>query len=394
MGNEGDVIGRSRCEARPSLAITKYWGKRDVLRNTPATPSLGVTLGGLSTVTEVEIVSRGGGGKGGGRGAEGAAAEGAAGGSRGGGRGTEGGAAGGSKGGGRDAEGGAAGGWDSVTVGGIEQPRERFAPFFGELRRLAGRRDPGAGGRGAEGAAAEGGGFLVRARSDSNFPVSAGIASSSSGFAALAVGCVKALGLRVGDDELSALARIGSASAARAVFGGFTLLPAGADAARRVFDESWWPELRIVVVEVEKRQKSLSSRDAMEETRRGSPYYESWLADSGDTTERAIQALAERSLERLGPLIRRSCMGMFASMLGADPAIRYWSSGTMRVLDVLEGLRREGVAAWETMDAGPQVKVFTLESDLDAVLRRLEGCVPSMGLRVCRPGAAPEVLEG
>lgn len=389
MGNEGDVIGRSRCEARPSLAITKYWGKRDVLWNTPATPSLGVTLGGLSTVTEVEIVSRGGGR--GGLGAEGAAA---------------GGAAGGGRGSGRDAEGGAAGGWDSVTVGGIEQPRERFAPFFGELRRLAGRRAAGAagaagaggaggaGGRGAEGAAAEGGGFLVRARSDSDFPVSAGIASSSSGFAALAVGCVKALGLRVGDDELSGLARIGSASAARAVFGGFTLLPAGADAARRVFDESWWPELRIVVVEVEKRQKSLSSRDAMEETRRGSPYYESWLADSGGTTERAMQALAERSLERLGPLIRRSCMGMFASMLGADPAIRYWNSGTMRVLDVLEGLRREGVAAWETMDAGPQVKVFTLESDLDAVLRRLEGCVPSMGLRVCRPGAAPEVLEG
>ena len=382
MGNEGDVIGRSRCEARPSLAITKYWGKRDVLRNTPATPSLGVTLGGLSTVTEVEIVSRGGGGGwGGGLGAEGAAS-------------------GGSGSGGRDAEGGAAGGGDSVTVGGIEQPRERFAPFFGKLRRLAGRRAagapgaPGAGGRGAEGAAAEGGGFLVRARSDSNFPVSAGIASSSSGFAALAVGCVKALGLRVGDDEISGLARIGSASAARAVFGGFTLLPAGADAARRVFDESWWPELRIVVVEVEKRQKSLSSRDAMEETRRGSPYYESWLADSGGTTERAMQALAERSLERLGPLIRRSCMGMFASMLGADPAIRYWSSGTMRVLDVLEGLRREGVAAWETMDAGPQVKVFTLESDLDSVLRRLEGCVPSMGLRVCRPGAAPEVLEG
>lgn len=377
MGNEGDVIGRSRCEARPSLAITKYWGKRDVLRNTPATPSLGITLGGLSTVTEVEIVSRGGGGRGG-RGAEGAAA-------------------GGSGSGGRDAEGGGAGGGDSVTVWGIEQPRERFAPFFGELRRLAGRGAPGAagaGGREAEGAAAEGGGFLVRARSDSNFPVSAGIASSSSGFAALAVGCVKALGLRVGDDEISGLARIGSASAARAVFGGFTLLPAGADAARRVFDESWWPELRIVVVEVEKRQKSLSSRDAMEETRRGSPYYESWLADSGGTTERAMQALAERSLERLGPLIRRSCMGMFASMLGADPAIRYWSSGTMRVLDVLEGLRREGVAAWETMDAGPQVKVFTLESDLDAVLRRLEGCVPSMGLRVCRPGAAPEVLEG
>ena len=390
MGNDGDVIGRSRCEARPSLAITKYWGKRDVLRNTPATPSLGVTLGGLSTVTEVEIVSGGGGGLG----AEGAAAGGAAGGSKGSGRGAEGSAAGGSGSGGRDAEGGAAGGGDSVTVGSIEQPRERFAPFFGELRRLAGRRAAGAGGRGAEGAAAEGGGFLVRARSDSNFPVSAGIASSSSGFAALAVGCVKALGLRVGDDEISGLARIGSASAARAVFGGFTLLPAGADAARRVFDESWWPELRIVVVEVEKRQKSLSSRDAMEETRRGSPYYESWLADSGGTTERAMQALAERSLERLGPLIRRSCMGMFASMLGADPAIRYWSSGTMRVLDVLEGLRREGVAAWETMDAGPQVKVFTLESDLDSVLRRLEGCVPSMGLRVCRPGAAPEVLEG
>ena len=357
MENDSDVIGRARCEARPSLAITKYWGKRDAVRNTPASPSLAVTLGGLSTVTEVEITASGA--RGGGRRTAEAAACGV---------------------GGESSAYGTGG--DLVTVGGIVQPPERFAAFFAELRRLAGK------------LGAAGGGFTVRASSDSNFPTAAGIASSSSGFAALAVGCAEALELGIDSGELSALARIGSASAARAVFGGFTLMPAGADAARPVFDESWWPELRIVVVEVEKRQKSLSSRSAMEQTRRSSPYYESWLADAERTTERAMEALAERSLERLGPIIRRACMGMFASMLGCDPPIRYWSEGTLRVLDTLEGLRGEGVAAWETMDAGPQVKVFTIESDLDAVLGRLKSCVPSMGLRVCTAGAAPEVLEG
>ena len=313
--------------------MTKYWGKRDAIRNTPATPSLAVTLDGLRTVTEVDLVARVGG----------------------------------------DHD-------DAVVIAGVEQPLARFRPFFRELRKLATE------------AGWIDGDFVVRAVSDSDFPMASGIASSASGFAALAVCCIHALDVQATDQELSALARIGSASAARSIFGGFTLLPAGADSAHQVFDESWWPDLRIVVVEVEKMAKPILSRRAMEETRRSSPYYNSWLADAEISTEAAIEALGERNLSLLGPVIRRSYMRMFATMLSADPPIRYWTPGTIRVLGTLEGLRRDGIGAWETMDAGPQVKVFCLRSDLDEVVKRLEETGPGMNIRVCGVGTAPRVI--
>jgi diphosphomevalonate decarboxylase len=56
--------------------------------------------------------------------------------------------------------------------------------------------------------------------SGNDFPTGAGLASSASGFAALAVAVDRALGLGLDARELSMLARRGSGSAARSIFGG------------------------------------------------------------------------------------------------------------------------------------------------------------------------------
>ena len=40
-------------EAHPNIALVKYWGKHDVARNVPATPSLSITLDTLKTTTQV-----------------------------------------------------------------------------------------------------------------------------------------------------------------------------------------------------------------------------------------------------------------------------------------------------------------------------------------------------
>ena len=56
--------------------------------------------------------------------------------------------------------------------------------------------------------------------SSNNFPTAAGVASSSSGFAALSLAASSSLGLRLAPDELSEIARRGSGSAARSIFGG------------------------------------------------------------------------------------------------------------------------------------------------------------------------------
>ena len=60
-------------------------------------------------------------------------------------------------------------------------------------------------------------------RTENNFPTSAGLASSSSGFAALTIAACKALGLELSTKELSILARHGSGSAARSIEDGFVV---------------------------------------------------------------------------------------------------------------------------------------------------------------------------
>ena len=63
--------------------------------------------------------------------------------------------------------------------------------------------------------------------SENNFPSGAGIASSASAFAALALAAGKAAGLNLSERELSRLARRGSGSAARSIPTGFVEWQAG-----------------------------------------------------------------------------------------------------------------------------------------------------------------------
>ncbi len=322
-------IGQASARTHPSLALTKYWGKRDTIRNIPATPSLALGLAELTCDTEVEIL-------------------------------------------------GTTTGCDEISINGISQNPLRFEAFFNELRKMAR----------AEGLSDD---FIVHARSRTNFPVSAGIASSSAGFAALAHACVYALSLNLDLARVSALARIGSASAARSLFGGFTYLPAGAECAMKLYEPDHWPHLRVVVILTKQQSKAISSRDAMERCRLNSPYYESWLNDAEVITAEANKALKSRRIDLLGPLVRQSYMRMFAVMFGAQPPIRFWSASSLEVLDLIDGLRQEGYQFWETMDAGPQVKVFCEDEDWRILIDRIKTCLPGVEWRLCTVANAPQV---
>jgi diphosphomevalonate decarboxylase len=51
--------------------------------------------------------------------------------------------------------------------------------------------------------------IYAKVTSDNNFPISAGLASSASAYAALALAGTSALGLKLSEPELSSLARFG-----------------------------------------------------------------------------------------------------------------------------------------------------------------------------------------
>ena len=77
--------------------------------------------------------------------------------------------------------------------------------------------------------------------SHNNFPTAAGLASSAAGFAALAFALNESLALGLDSAELSELARCGSASAARSLYGGFVGLTGPDYRATPLAEAGHWP---------------------------------------------------------------------------------------------------------------------------------------------------------
>jgi diphosphomevalonate decarboxylase len=258
---------------------------------------------------------------------------------------------------------------DSVTVNGDEQPLARFAAFLDSLRADLGLGD-----------------HRLAITSTNNFPTAAGLASSSSGFAALA-GAVAALsGQDVVPDRLSALARLGSGSATRPVYGGFTVFDAGAASAQPEHDEGFWPEFRVLLCVVRESAKATSSRAGMESSRLTSPYYAPWVETSPALLAEARRALAEKSWDRLGPLVRQSYLRMFGTMFTSEPPLIYWQPESLALIQALQVLRADGFTAYETMDAGPQVKVFCPADQAEALVAELDRRVPGLRFLTAAPG--------
>lgn len=317
--------------AHPNIALVKYWGKRDEDLIIPRADSLSMTLDVFPTTTVVAL--------------------------------------------------GPAGRADTVTLDGTAAPEEmyrRVVAFLGLVRQLA-QRDEHA---------------VVDTRN--TVPTGAGLASSASGMAALALAASRAYGLDLDATSLSRLARRGSGSAARSIFGGFAVWHAGhgtgaeADAssyAEPLTDVALDPALVIALVDT--GPKAVSSREAMRRTVATSPLYPAWVAASTTDLAAMRTALADRDFEAVGEIAERNALGMHATMLAARPAVRYFSGGTLALLDLVVQLRQDGLPAYATMDAGPNVKVLCRSADSGRVTKAVQVAVP--GIRVvtarCGPGA-------
>jgi len=308
--------------AHANIALVKYWGKRDAERMLPATSSLSLTLDAFHTTTRVELT-------------------------------------------------GAADGSDisvalddTPLVGSALEKVQRFV----DLVRGRDDVDPALARRGA------------RITSVNTVPTGAGLASSASGFAALAGATAAAYGLDLTPRDLSRLARRGSGSASRSVFGDFVVWHAGdiEDPERGDLTSYAEPvpaaaglDVAMAVVVLNAGPKSIGSREAMARTVATSPYFPAWVEHTEADVREAEAAIASGDLERLGDLAEASAMRMHATMLAARPAVRYLAPASLEVLDAVAGLRAAGTGAWATMDAGPNVKVLCAGDDLDAVAQVL-----------------------
>jgi diphosphomevalonate decarboxylase len=228
--------------------------------------------------------------------------------------------------------------------------------------------------------------------SDNHFPTASGLASSASAYAALALAASKAAGLELSPGKASELARRGSGSAARSIFGGFARMDAGSRAdgsdaiAHTIEAPSEWQPVMVIAVVGGGVRKAVSSRDAMEHCAATSPLYDAWVSCVDADLESAERAVRQGDIQHLGPVVEGSAMAMHAAALASRPAIRYWSPDTLRCLDSVLEVRGSGVPAFATMDAGPHVKVLTLAEHAITVRSALEALDGVSQVIVSAPG--------
>jgi|HubBroStandDraft_2_1064218.scaffolds.fasta_scaffold119752_1 diphosphomevalonate decarboxylase len=219
--------------------------------------------------------------------------------------------------------------------------------------------------------AASGNDAFADVASRNDFPSAAGLASSASGFAALALAAVSALGLDWEVARVSDLARQSSASAARSLYGGFVELREGPPGATRdvlaahMVAPKDHVEWRLIVAVAGEGSKAIGSTRGMNETCQVSPYYAAWLDLAPRLHKELCVALAARDFESFGAAAERSAFAMHASAIAAG--IVYWNGVTLDALAAVRQLRAHGIGAFATIDAGPHVKVLCRESDAVAV---------------------------
>lgn len=214
--------------------------------------------------------------------------------------------------------------------------------------------------------------------SENNFPSSAGVASSASAFAALTLAASAAAGLNLSEPELSRLARRGSGSACRSIPGGYVEWSMGtceADSyAVSIAEPEHWP-LKDCVAVLSEAHKSTGSTQG-HTLASTSPLQAGRVADAPRRIEICRHALLECDFETLASIVELDSDMMHAVMMTSRPGLFYWMPATLAVMDVVRGLRRRGLSACYTVDAGPNVHVICVSEqakEVEAELRLVPG---------------------
>ncbi|SEN87803.1 diphosphomevalonate decarboxylase [Amphibacillus marinus] len=324
---------KAKARAHTNIALIKYWGKRNETLFLPMNSSLSITLDRFYTETSVSFDQEM----------------------------TK----------------------DQFYLNGelaTDQEQEKVSVFLSKIRRYTGVDS------------------YARIESDNFVPTSAGFASSASGYAALTAAAVKATGIELSLKQLSMLARQGSGSATRSIYGGFVEWQKGqhedgSDSfAVPILEQGEW-DLRVLAVEVTTQAKKIFSREGMKRTVETSPFYSGWL----ETIERDLaalkQAIVMRNFTKLGETLEANALKMHATTLGATPPFMYWQSETFQVMEVIQELREDGIEAYFTIDAGPNVKVICEPRNESVIIDKLTQIDTVNHIYTCRVGPGITYLD-
>jgi diphosphomevalonate decarboxylase len=230
------------------------------------------------------------------------------------------------------------------------------------------------------------------------FPTAAGMASSASGYAAMAFGINAALNLGLERREISIIARLGSGSACRSVYGGFVEWQMGKKVdgsdsfAVQLHDEAHWPEIRNVIAIVDAEKKKVSSRAGMQQTVKTSELFIERLKKTDETARRMKKAVLGKDFEEFAKLTMQDSDSMHACMADTRPPIIYLNETSRKIISEVNKINSKSVIAGYTFDAGPNAHIYALEENVGNVRKMLSKIAGIKQVLVCKVGSGPRIL--
>ncbi|KAH9620252.1 hypothetical protein KSS87_021547 [Heliosperma pusillum] len=206
----------------------------------------------------------------------------------------------------------------------------------------------------------------VHIASYNNFPTAAGLASSAAGLACLVYSLAKLMNVKEDEGQLSAIARQGSGSACRSLYGGFVKWimgnnEDGSDSlAVQVADEKHWDDLVILIAVVSAQQKETSSTSGMRES-----------VETSLLLKHRAQEVVPKRIVQMEEAIKTKDFTSFAQLTCADsnqfhavcldtsPPIFYMNDTSHKIISIVE--------KWNRAEGTPQV-AYTFDAGPNAVL--------------------------
>ncbi len=233
-------------------------------------------------------------------------------------------------------------------------------------------------------------------RSENNFPMGTGIASSASAFAALTLAGLSALDARYSERELSALARRGSGSAARSIPSGYVEWYTGVSHdesfAESFADATHWNLIDIIAV-VSREHKRVDST-AGHATANTSILQPLRVTSAGERLLLAKNAILSRDFAGFAAVVEEDSNLMHSVMMTSKPALFYWQPASLEIMLAVQRWRQQdGLDVCYTLDAGPNVHCICTIDDADEVSMRLRQLYADIELLHSPAGGGAVILE-
>jgi diphosphomevalonate decarboxylase len=228
-----------------------------------------------------------------------------------------------------------------------------------------------------------------------NFPSGAGIASSASAFAALALAGSKAAGLDLSERDLSRLARRGSGSAARSIPDGFVEWQAGTSdedsfAYSLAGIDHWKLVDCVAIVSASHKKTGSTEGHSLAPT---SPLQQARLADAPRRLELCRSAILNCDFDAFASIVELDSDMMHSVMMTSTPALHYWKPASLEVMGQVRAWRAEGIPACYTVDAGPNIHVICPETEIQIIDKRLREIPGVQNVLVARAGAGAQIVN-